>query len=178
MAHEKTLSRPYARAIFDLAKKNGQWQEWTNTLKLLAEIVTNNEMSKLLSNPTLDPLQLADFIIDIDREKFSQEAQNLVKILALGRRLRLLPTILEQYEYYRANEENILQGQCLSVIPLTKPEQDNLISLLSQELGKKVMLTYEQDAALLGGFIIRADDLLIDGSLKGKLMRLKENIGG
>lgn len=84
----------------------------------------------------------------------------------------LLPEIEALYEVYRAEQEKILEVDVVSYSELTPAQQQRLSESLSQRLSRKVSLKISIDPSLLGGALIRAGDLVIDGSVRGKLNML------
>lgn len=84
----------------------------------------------------------------------------------------LLPEIKALYEVYRAEQEKILEVDVVSYSELTPAQQQRLSESLSQRLSRKVSLKISIDPSLLGGALIRAGDLVIDGSVRGKLNML------
>lgn len=178
MAEKITLARPYAKAVFDLAKKKGDFERWSQVLNVLTIIVTDPRVAARLKDYTINPKQFSDFVISVGKKDLSPEGEHLVALLANRRRLSLLPIIYEQYEKLREAAENTVVADCITVEPLSKEEQEKLRLSLSQKLGKNIELDCKQDPNLIGGFIIRAGDLLLDGSLRGQLMQLKINMGG
>ena len=101
---------------------------------------------------------------------------HLVGLLADNKRLQALPDIYLQYEALRAEQEKTLTAKVSSFAVLTSAQQQHLISSLSQRLQRQVTLDVSIDTSLLGGAVIRAGDLVIDGSVRGKLNKLSSNL--
>ena len=93
-------------------------------------------------------------------------------MLAANRRLGQLPEIAALFEIERSKAEGAVQAEMVSAYPATEAQQAEVIASLSRRLGRDVTLTCTTDASLLGGAIVRAGDLVIDGSVRGKLERL------
>ena len=105
--------------------------------------------------------------------------QNFVRLLATNKRLEVLPQIAAQYEVLRAQYENELDVQVTSAVPLSGEQQSKLAAAHSRSRFRRdVRLATTVDAKLLGGAVIRAGDLVIDGSIKGRLQRLASELGG
>jgi len=102
--------------------------------------------------------------------------QNFVRVLAENHRLLLLPEIATHYEELRAAVENTLDVEVISAVTLSDAQADKLKQALSTRLKRTVRMQNSVDSTLLGGAVVRAGDLVIDGSLKGRLERLATDL--
>ncbi|MFV8835013.1 F0F1 ATP synthase subunit delta [Aquisalimonas sp.] len=167
-----TIARPYAQAVFKLAREKGELAKWSDTLGLLAAVASDERVHPLLASPRLSPDQANALIRDICGEHLDDAGQNLVRLLAEKGRLIALAPLAEQYEALRAEEEGTLEATIVSAQPVDDKLQAELEASLGKRLKRKVHLTSEIDDRLMGGAIIRAGDLVIDGSVRGRLTRL------
>ncbi|MGO9717426.1 MAG: F0F1 ATP synthase subunit delta [Steroidobacteraceae bacterium] len=172
MADRATIARPYAKAAFEYARAANALAEWSRGLRLAAEIVADERVAALLNNPRWTPASLAEFIGGIAGVGLDPAMQNFVAVLAENRRLALLPEITAHYEVLRAQIENTVDVEVISAVPLDAAQADKLRQALDKRLKRRVRMQNRVDATLLGGAVIRAGDLVIDGSLKGRLERL------
>ena len=101
-----------------------------------------------------------------------EAGKNLLSLLVENRRLNTAPAIAEQYEALRAAAENRVDVDVVSASELSQAQQDKLSAALAKRLGRDVRLSCSVDAELLGGAVLKAGDLVIDGSLKADLQRL------
>lgn len=176
MAERRTTARPYAEAAFALARDTGRLKPWSEMLGLLAAIAGDAGMQRLLGDPRLPHERLAGLVIEIGGAHLDKAAQNFVRLLAENRRLGLLPEIIELYEIRRAEAEAIVEADVTSAYPLSDAEQQKIGAALKRRLGREVHVTARVDAALLGGIVIRAGDLVIDGSVRGRLAALASHL--
>ncbi len=176
MAERRTTARPYAEAAFALARDARRLKPWSEMLGLLAAVVGDAGLQPLLDDPRLPRERLADLIIEIGGQHLDSEAQNFVRILAENRRLALLPEIIELYETRRAEAEAIVEADVTSAYALTDAEQRKISEALKRRLGREVRVTTHVDASLLGGIVIRAGDLVIDGSVRGRIAALATHL--
>lgn len=171
-----TIARPYASAVFARAQETGQVAEWSETLALLAAIGSDPAMALQIGNPNVPRDVLRDIILEVAKADggaaFGPEAANLVRLLARNHRLDLLQELATQFEALRTAQQGLRNVQVRSAFPLTDQEQQALAAALGARLGGAVDLTLEQDQALIGGVEIRVGDLVIDGSIRGKLDKL------
>ena len=171
-----TIARPYASAVFARAQETGQVAEWSDALVLLAAIGSDPAMALQIGNPNVPRDTLRDIILEVAKAEggtaFAAEPANLVRLLAKNHRLDLLQELTTQFEALRTAQQGLRNVQVRSAFALTEQEQQALAAALGARLGGAVDLTVEQDQALIGGVEIRVGDLVIDGSIRGKLEKL------
>jgi F-type H+-transporting ATPase subunit delta len=172
MAEKTTIARPYAEAVFELAKEQKQLKQWSDVLQTLAAVTANADMHAMIGNTNVSKDQLADFVLELCGADFSAEAKNLVKVLAENRRLTLMDEIAAQYETLRAEEEKTIEAEVVSAFDISKAQQKQIADKLKARLGREVSLSCRVDSSLLGGAIIKAGDLVIDGSTLGQIQKL------
>jgi F-type H+-transporting ATPase subunit delta len=172
MAEKSTIARPYAKALFELALEDQKLDAWSQALGMAAAVVADPRVKKLLTSPHLTTDQLADLLIDICAKVLDAEGQNFIRVLATNRRLGLLPEIDVIFEKLKAESEKVVDVTVTSAAPLSAEQQRSYTAALRKRLNSDVRLHCEVDPALVGGAILRADDLVIDGSLRGRLERL------
>ncbi|RTZ59427.1 MAG: F0F1 ATP synthase subunit delta [Gammaproteobacteria bacterium] len=173
MADATTIAIPYARAVFQIAESEGKLDEWAEQLGLLAEIAANPEMSAVLGNPAITRDDVAALVTDIAGDALSDKAKNLIRVLAENDRITLLPELLKQFNAMKTLAENRIEAEVISARKLNAAQRKSIEEGLKRRFGKDVSLTEKVDKSLIGGAIIRAGDLVIDGSVKGKLAKLE-----
>ena len=175
MAENSTLARPYAKAVFELAKGQAAYDRWSRLLATLSALSADAGVQALLNSPRALPAQRAEVLAELaakSGEKLDQQARNFVSLLADNRRLGLLPEIAADYERLRAEAENTLEVELAAAMPVPAEEQKRISEALQKKLGRKITLKYVEDKTLIGGAVVRAGDLVIDGSVREKLGRL------
>lgn len=175
MAESITIARPYASAVFAIAQEKGDMQAWSELLKVLAQCAATDEVQAVLVSPAVSDEQAVNLLADITGE-LSKDARSFLLLLAENNRLLLLPEIAELYEQLRAEAEQMLSADVITARPLTDEQKSKIAAALKKRLGKEITLSESVDESLLGGAIIRAGDLVIDGSALGKLNRLASAI--
>lgn len=173
MSIQASIARPYAKALFEIAIARHSVKTWAELLQLAAFVVKQPAVRELLDNPRITAAQGCDFLLKVCRAKLTAEGENLFKLLAQRDRLTALPEIAEIFEAYRAEWEKQAKVLVTSATPLSQEQQNNLTQTLKKRLQRDVILTCRVDNNLIGGLIIQADDLVIDGSVRGKLARLQ-----
>jgi F-type H+-transporting ATPase subunit delta len=172
VAERATIARPYAKAAFEYARDANAFAEWSQGLKVAAEIVADPHVAPLTKNPQWSAADLVSLITDVAAAKLNAGMQNFVRVLAENHRLLLLPEIAAHYEVLRSAVENTLDVEVISAVALDAAQQEKLKAALSTRLKRRVRMRNVVDSTLLGGALVRAGDLVIDGSLKGRLERL------
>jgi F-type H+-transporting ATPase subunit delta len=171
MSNALTLARPYARAAFGLAREHGRLPQWSNLLGFTASIAADARVQTLLGHPKLtldDTLGLL-----LPSGEVDPNFRQYLAVLADNRRLALLPEIAAQYEQLRSEAERVVNVTVTSATPMAATEVDTLTQALKRRFGSEIALTQAVDAELIGGAVIDAGDVVIDGSLRGKLARLQ-----
>jgi F-type H+-transporting ATPase subunit delta len=176
MAEIATIARPYANAVFELAKKRRAIDAWSRELAVVAAVAAEPEIKDVIDSPAATSLQKANTLARVCGEDISREGKQFVQILARNKRLHLLTEISEQFEALRAQEQASLEVDVISAYPLDDAEQKRLTEALGRRFEREVLLTSRVDESLLGGVIIRAGDTVIDGSVRGKLEKLSETL--
>lgn len=175
MAEKSTLARPYAKAVFELARDQRVFDRWSKVLATLSDLSADAGVQAMLSSPKAVPAVRAEVLAELAAkagEKLDQQGRNFVGLLADNRRLDLLPEIAADYERLRADAENTLEVELRAALPVPAEEQKRIGEALQKKLGRKITLKYVEDKTLIGGAVLRAGDLVIDGSVREKLGRL------
>ncbi|KTD62440.1 F0F1 ATP synthase subunit delta [Legionella shakespearei] len=176
MSDSTTIARPYAKAIFEHALAEKNLAQWSEHLSLLAQVVLNPQASQFIGNPSSTEEQQIELLQSACGGKDNKSLNNLITLLASNKRLMLLPEIKALYEVHRAEQEKTLDVDVISFSTVSAAQQQQLIDSLSKRLQRKVSLNISIDPSLLGGAVIRAGDLVIDGSVRGKLNKLSTGL--
>lgn len=176
MSDNVTIARPYAKAIFNHALAQKKLAEWSIILQALADVVLDSNASCFICNPATPPAlqtQLLQGVLDqLNIKGDSDTTASLIHLLTANKRLMLIPDICTQFELLRAEQEKTLTAYVSTFAALPDEQQQQLIQSLSHRLQRHVMLEVSIDSSLIGGAVIHAGDLVIDGSVRGKLTKL------
>lgn len=176
MADAHTIARPYAEAVFELARDEGQFQEWEDALSLLAAIAEDEQMERLLNSPRVPEQRKAEAFRQIAGHRLGQEAGRFLDTLFANDRVLYLPDIAEIYRELRREAENEIHAVVTSAVPLSGEQKETVANRLKERFGRKVSVETRVDESLLGGMIVRAGDLVIDGSVRGGLQQLRNHL--
>lgn len=169
---EAALARPYARAVFELANSTGELAQWSDQLEMLAAVERSDTMRGLLDNPRLTRNDAANLMTQACGEDIGEGAVNLLKMLAENGRLDQLSMIDVLFRQFRDEAEGTVQAEVLSALPLSEEQKSAIANALKQRLGRDVQLNCSVNEDLVGGAVIRAGDLVIDGSAVEHLRQL------
>lgn len=172
MAEKSTIARPYAVAAFELAREQNDLARWSDMLGFAAVVVGDEAMQNYIGNPAVDQDTLTRLMLEVCADQLNDMGKNFIKVLVANKRLNVLPEIVVLYNELRADAEKTVDAEVISAFPLTEAQQNTLIEGLKKRLGREVNLVTKVDEKLLGGAIVRAGDLVIDGSVSGQLGKL------
>jgi F-type H+-transporting ATPase subunit delta len=171
-----TLARPYAEAVFRLARERQALAPWSEMLGFAAAVVRDPQMSRLIDNPRVPRERFVSFFLDVCGKKIDKDGGNFIRVLVENRRIQLLPEIAELYEALRAGAEARVEAEVVSATAVGAEQLKAIAAALKKRLGRDVTLATRLDPSLVGGIVIRAGDLVIDGSVRGKLDALATHL--
>lgn len=172
MSENLTLARPYARAAFELARGAGALPAWGDKLAFSAAVAADPRVANLLGDPRLDEAGKIGLLLPEGEPAGSAYAGFLGELSANGR-LRLLAEIAELYGQQRREHEQVLRVRVRAAVPLEAAQAESLKAALKKRFGRDIELHSEIDTRLIGGAVIDAGDVVIDGSVRGRLARLE-----
>ncbi len=176
MAEKTTIARPYAQAVFALAQEQKDLKGWSAMLEVAATVAAHPDMVNVLESPRLPKAERVETFLAVCGDALNETGKNLVRVLAENNRLELLPEIAALYEFERAQAEQTLEAEVVSAIELTESQKQAIAAALKKRLSREISLSCTTDASLIGGAIIRAGDLVIDGSAAGRLDKLRAEL--
>lgn len=172
MTEKATIARPYARAAFEFAREHGCLQQWSDLFDASGAVVSDSRVARLLGNPQVTEDELVALIAAAAGSAADVHGRNYLRTLAHNRRLGLLPEIARQYETLRADAENVVDVELVAAMQVEPAQLGRLVQALERRLQRDVRIKTSIDASLIGGAIVQAGDLVIDGSLRSRLRRL------
>lgn len=171
----KTIARPYAKAAFDFAVENKAVDKWLTMLGFAAEVAENADIQDLIDSG-LNAEKMADVFLAVCGDQLNEQSQNLIKVMAVNGRLSVLPAVVEEFAELKAELDRVVEVKVTSATRLTKQPMAKIQASLEKRLERKVKLNCSVDKSLMAGIIIEAGDLVIDGSVRGRLSRLAETL--
>ena len=169
MAESVTIARPYAQAVFRLAREGRTLAEWSDRLQRLAMIARDPEMAGVVGNPKFSPQQVADLFVSLSGESGNREIVSFVALLAENERFDILGEISEIYEQLKSEDEGVKEAVIVSAFPLDDSQLTPLMSQLEAHFCSRLQPRVEVDASLIAGVRVAVGDQILDASVRGKL---------
>lgn len=177
MARDRTIARPYAKAIFEIAFEADALAHWSDMLALAASIAADPYMIALMKDPNFSSEDRVSLFLKIGESAFTPNMRSFIHLLGRFKRLMLLPCIAVMYEEMRAQAENVIVVRLTSAFALDEAEQNAFSAKLKKRMHANILLECKTDKRIIGGAIIQAGDVVIDGSIRGRLNKLADSIG-
>lgn len=176
MADNNTIARPYAQAIFELAHEAGELSAWSETLETAGQFLVDGQVAAYLSDPAFNDGQRMEFLTGLFAKSSAKlfagkdkKGTNFLKLLLEYGRIVVLPEISGHFERLKADAENTVDVTVTSASVLSKKQIDAITKSLRKRLGRDVNIETKIDENLIGGAVIKAGDVVIDGSLRARL---------
>lgn len=177
MSELSNLARPYAKAVFELAKDSGDYANWSNQLAFLSTVAADQNLLDAIQNPAISAQQITDLVLGVGKDQLDEQGQNLAKLLVRNKRIAALGDINEQFLIMRDEAEQVIEAQLITASEVNDAQKQKIESALSKRLGKTIHLEATVDESLIGGAVVRAGDWVVDGSVKAQLQDLVSAIG-
>lgn len=175
-----TVARPYAKAAFEHALAQSELALWNDALEIMSQAMCDQQAIAFIQSPQSTVEQQSKLFMSLFAKDKAlagkKDIEHFVQMLAENKRLLMLPEIYALYTQHRAEHEKTLVAHVRSFMALTGKEQEEIIASLSQRLKRQISLDVVIDKSLLGGAVIRAGDLVIDGSVREKLNKLSAEL--
>jgi F-type H+-transporting ATPase subunit delta len=176
MARRDSAARRYAEAAFEVALRDDTVETWRSDLEVAAELAGDERALEVLANPAIPGERRAEALGEMLGKRVSAKAQNLTQLMLRRGRIDELPRVAAEFRRLDDTRQGIVHATATSASELTKDEIRALTARLEQQTGGRVALATEVDPSLLGGLIVRVGDRLIDGSVRGRLERLRNQL--
>lgn len=167
---------PYAKAIFVLAKRQGQLQLWLDTLMFLGNLVQNTKLLEMISDPRCKKDKIDQLLESLNFGETPKACAILLHLLIKRRQLALLPQITRLLDTIIKKESNLLPIQVITAEPLSEEQIKNLSSVLKSKTKKQISLEPKISPNIIGGIILRQEDIVFDASIKGILQGLENKL--
>ena len=173
-----TVAERYALAVFELAVEGAELPQVTSQIRSLAQTYAgSDELRGVLDNPLIDDQKRERILTDIStRLGLGRLSVNATRLLVRRHRLGLLPEIARALETLGDQKAGLLRATVTSATPLSESYRQQLASELERLTKRKVVLEARHDPTLIAGIVTRIGDNTIDGSIKGRLEDLEQQL--
>ncbi len=172
MAEISTIARPYAVAIFNLAKEEKSLSDWSDMLALMSSIVENEDIKLFIQDPKVLDTDREKVLLDICANQINNSGKNLIKLLVEYKRLLILSDITLVFKSLKADDEGTMEAQIIMAEKPDKKMVENLINSLEKRFDKKIEGKVVIDKSIVGGTKIIVGDSVIDASVREQLDNL------
>jgi len=169
MAELTTVARPYAEAVFELAKQEGQLDRWSEALKHAAVVSQDASMKAVLSSPRVPNAQKSALLVATAGKGLDEEGESFLQLVLRNGRTEVLPEISRLFEEMKDHDEGVVEASVVSAFPLDEDQLTELVTKLEIRFKRKILARTSVDPELIGGVVIRVGDDVVDGSVRGKL---------
>ena len=170
-----SIERPTIFSAPATAIEQSAVEKWTDMLGFAAAVAEDETVKAYLSS-SLSAQKLADTVISICGEQLDQYGQNLIRLMAENKRLSAIPTVFEEFKHYVEEHQAIAEVEVTSAQPLNATQIEKIAAAMEKRLARKVKLNCNVDSSLIAGVVIRTEDFVIDGSSRGQLARLANEL--
>ncbi len=181
MAEQTGIARPYAEAVFQLARESGRLGGWSDALHASAVAVADADVARLIDSPKTDTAEVAMVIAGVAREAAAgaldaSQVENLLRLLAENGRLTALAEIAALFDKLKSDVENSIDVVLTAAAPVDGTQQARITEALKRRFGREINLHFKLDENLIGGARLQADDLVIDGSIRTGLDKMASSL--
>ena len=172
MAENVTIARPYAEAVYRLAKQNNVLGKWSEMLQFASAVAADPQMLGLINNPKITRQQLETLFLSLTEKQLDDQGKNLITLLLENGRLSLLQDIAEAFERLKAEQEGMVEAKVTSAFPMSEIQLNELVKILENRFGRKIEASVVIDPELIGGVNVEIGDQVFDTSVRGKLQAM------
>jgi F-type H+-transporting ATPase subunit delta len=176
MSSITTLARPYAKAAFELAQTDNSLAQWDDMLSLAGVLASDEAMFGLFDSPHVTSAQAVQVMTEAAGDAFNDRFRDFLSVLASNGRLPLLSEVARLFTELRAEAEKRLSVRVVSAIALDEDQAERMKAALARRFEREIELVSEIDSSVIGGAVVYAGDQVIDGSLRGRLQQLSNNL--
>ena len=168
-------ARRYAKAVFDLAEREGQVDEWGRRVAAIRQLLSDPEIASVLTNPTIATEQRFALISDAPHV-LDPEATNLAKLLIESNRVRDVTEVEVEFQRLADEAAGRVRATVTTAVELTPKDRDRVADELSKRLGKEIRMHLVVDPRILGGLKLQYGDRLVDASVSTRLQQLRRRL--
>ena len=172
MAELVTIARPYAEAIFALAKERNKLSEWSDMLSLLVTVYDDPQLQAAIASPTVTRADIERLMLAVCGEQIDGNATNFIQLLVQNGRLPAVAEIRRLFDLLKSEDEGVVEARISSAFPLEGQELEKIVSLLSKRYQKNISPTVDINSDLIGGIMVQVGDKVWDASVRGRLQEM------
>lgn len=176
---ESRAAHRYAQAMLEIAREQNILETVVEDFRTLeAAIEGSRDLQNLLATPVIDAETKASLLLEIFQGKVSDATEKFLRLIAKKGRAGLLWGITLSFRKQLDVQQGVVTAKVTTAIELNDALKGQIESRLAAMTGKQIKAHYSVNADLIGGFVARIDDRLIDASVRHQLDRLQETLAG
>ena len=172
MAELVTVARPYAEAVFALAKERDELSKWSDMLSLLVTVYDDPQLQAAIASPTVTRADIERLMLAVCGEQIDGNATNFIQLLVQNGRLPAVAEIRRLFDLLKSEDEGVVEARISSAFPLEGQELEKIVSLLSKRYQKNISPTVDINSDLIGGIMVQVGDKVWDASVRGRLQEM------
>jgi F-type H+-transporting ATPase subunit delta len=172
MAEISTIARPYAEALFRVAKQ-GDLSAWANSVAEMSAVAANADMQAVIANPKLSDTQIYGVFVAGIKTELTAPGQNFVRMLIENGRLAAMPEIAAQFQALKNAQEGTAEAVITSAFPMSEAQVSDLLAVLEKKFKAKLKPAVTVDASLIGGVRVVVGDQVLDTSVRTRLEQMR-----
>lgn len=171
------VAKRYAKALFQLGIEENKLEQLENDVTQIKILLKeSNEFQTFIANPLISEIEKSKILAELFKDKLSDIGYNFLQLLTEKKRSFILPNIIDQFRLLLNQHRNILKGELFSVIDLSDDQVKKIKQNVEKMTGKTVMFEKRLDPSIIGGFIVKVEDIIIDNSIRFQLRKLRERL--
>ncbi|MBD3226229.1 MAG: ATP synthase F1 subunit delta [Caldithrix sp.] len=171
------VAKRYAKALFEQAREDDELNKIENDIQNIRSVIENNQDFKtFLASPLVSEDQKSEVLNQVFKDRTQQLTMNFIGLLAQKKRMMILNEIFISFADYVMDYRNQVKAQLISATELTKEQIDEIRKNVQSFIGKEVQLDVQINSKLIGGFVVKVEDKVIDNSIRYRLDTIREHL--
>jgi len=172
MAELATIARPYAEALYQVAKKHDV-KSWGAALDALALVSQDADLRQFADSPKVTSEQVYAVITAAAKLDLAPELQNFLRAVIENSRLAALPEVVAQFHVLANAADGVADAHIFSAFPIEPALLNDVVATLEKRFGRKLSPEVSLEPSLIGGIRVVVGDEVLDTSVKARLERMK-----
>lgn len=171
------VAKRYSKALFQLGNEENKLDQLEKDLTQIEDLLNESEeFTTFITNPLISEIEKSKIMTKLFKDKLSNSGYNFLQLLTRKKRSSILPDVIVQYRLMLFQYRNIVKGELVSVVDLSDAQVELIKTNIEKIMGKSVLFEKKQDPSILGGFIVKVEDIVIDNSIRYQLNKLRERL--
>jgi len=175
MAELATIARPYAEALFQVARK-GDLNAWRTQLDALALVAGDAGLRQFADHPKTVPAQVFDVMVEAAKLPLLEPMRNFLRTVIENGRVDALPAVATQFHLLAAQALGVAEATVESAYPMDAAQLAELVAVLEKRFARRLSAEVRVEPSLIGGVRVTVGDEVLDTSVRARLERMKTTL--